>query len=300
MSYQIPGASLAHLVTETRATHPERVAQLLGARRRRPLLSPAGTLFLIAADHPARGVLAAGGDPLAMAARGDFLHRLLVALDRPGVDGVMATPDVVEELALLGALDGKVVFGSINRSGLAGAAFELDDRPTAYTAEAIAAAGLDGGKFMVRIDDQDPATVETMSACAATIGAFAARRLPIVVEVFATTRREGRVVEVEEPDALIRAIQIVAGLGPTSVYTWLKLPVVPEMDRVVNSTTLPTLLLGGDPGHGRAPFEGWRQALAHPQVRGLVAGRTLLYPRDGDVAAAVDRAASLVARRPVA
>ena len=31
-----------------------------------------------------------------------------------------------------------------------------------------------------------------------------------------------------------------------------------------------------------------------PQVRGLVAGRTLLYPPDGDVAAAVDRAAAIV------
>ncbi|MBA3390951.1 MAG: hypothetical protein H0U02_16610 [Rubrobacter sp.] len=31
-----------------------------------------------------------------------------------------------------------------------------------------------------------------------------------------------------------------------------------------------------------------------PQVRGLVAGRTLLYPGDGDVAAAVDAAAAIV------
>jgi hypothetical protein len=31
-----------------------------------------------------------------------------------------------------------------------------------------------------------------------------------------------------------------------------------------------------------------------PQVRGLVAGRTLLYPPDGDVRAAVDAAAAIV------
>ncbi|MHB1975252.1 MAG: Cgl0159 family (beta/alpha)8-fold protein, partial [Acidimicrobiales bacterium] len=34
-----------------------------------------------------------------------------------------------------------------------------------------------------------------------------------------------------------------------------------------------------------------------PGVRGLVVGRTLLYPPDGDVAAAVDTAAALVRPR---
>ena len=37
--------------------------------------------------------------------------------------------------------------------------------------------------------------------------------------------------------------------------------------------------------------------MAIPQVRGLVAGRTLLYPRDGDVAHAVDAAAAIVAEK---
>ena len=31
----------------------------------------------------------------------------------------------------------------------------------------------------------------------------------------------------------------------------------------------------------------WKQALARPNVRGLVVGRTLLYPADDDVTAAV-------------
>ncbi len=38
--------------------------------------------------------------------------------------------------------------------------------------------------------------------------------------------------------------------------------------------------------------------MAIPQVRGLVAGRTLLYPRDGDVTRAVDQAAAIVADKP--
>ena len=56
------------------------------------------------------------------------------ALSRPGVNGVLGTPDILEDLLLLGALDGKVVIGSMNRGGLAGTAFEIDDRFTAYDA----------------------------------------------------------------------------------------------------------------------------------------------------------------------
>jgi myo-inositol catabolism protein IolC len=70
------------------------------------------------------------------------------------------------------------------------------------------------------------------------------------------------------------------------------------MARVMDATTLPTLLLGGDPA-GSAPDEtyaSWQAALALPSVRGLVVGRTLLYPADDDVASAVDTAVSLVRR----
>ena len=53
----------------------------------------------------------------------------------------------------------------------------------------------------------------------------------------------------------------------------------------MDSTTLPTLLLGGDPdGSPEETYASWRAALALPSVRGLVVGRTLLYPPDDDVA----------------
>ncbi|MEJ7720077.1 MAG: hypothetical protein WKF58_06345 [Ilumatobacteraceae bacterium] len=60
-------------------------------------------------------------------------------------------------------------------------------------------------------------------------------------------------------------------------------------------TTQPLLLLGGAPGPDpAATLASWERALAQPTVRGLVVGRALLYPPDGDVAGAVDRAAALV------
>jgi uncharacterized protein len=282
-------------LTEIRATRPEAVAAALATRKRRQLLGEGGTLFLLAADHPARGIVKAGENPRAMADRGDFLARIVTALQRPGVDGLMASPDVVDDLALLGALEEKVVIGSMNRGGLAGAAFELDDRFTGYTAEAIARANLDGGKMLLRIADNDRDTLPTITACAEAVDSLAARGLMAMIEPFASRRSNGRVENILEPDPTIRAIGISSALGSTSAYTWLKLPVVPEMERVMAATTLPTLLLGGDPGaDAQKTFEGWRRAMEIPQVRGLVAGRTLLYPPDGDVGAAVDAAAAIV------
>ena len=87
-----------------------------------------------------------------MADRADLLERLCVALARPGVSGVLGTADVLEDLLLLGALHGKIVIGSMNRGGLAGTVFEIDDRFTGYDAPAIARMGFDGGKMLLRID----------------------------------------------------------------------------------------------------------------------------------------------------
>ena len=282
-------------VTEIRATRPIAIREAWNRRARRALLAN-GRLFLVAADHPARGVLKAGSDPRAMADRGELLRRLVAALERPGVDGVLGTPDILEDLVLLGALEAKLAFGSMNRGGLAGSSFELDDRFTAYDASAIERDGLDGGKMMVRIADRDRGSLETMVACARAIDDLAERGLPALVEVFASRiGQDGVATNDTDPAALARAIAIASALGTTSAYTWLKIPVVEDTARVVAATTLPLVLLGGDPGKDAdTTFARWERAITLPQVRGLVAGRALLYPEDGDVARAVDRAAAVV------
>jgi hypothetical protein len=295
------GAELLVELTRVRREQPELIAEALRRRRRRPLWSGSGTLFLVAADHPARGVLKAGSDPAAMADRGELLRRLLLALAVPGVDGLLGTADVVEELALLGALEEKIVFGSMNRGGLAGSVYELDDRLTAYTVEALVGAGLDGGKLMMRVADDDPAALRTLCAGAEAINGLAAARLPAMVEVFASRLVEGRAVNLDEPDALIRAVQVVSGLGATSAYTWLKLPVVEGLERVLAASSLPVVLLGGDPGaRAEELYERWGRAMSAPQVVGLVAGRALLYPEHGDVERAVGEAAEVIARKALA
>jgi DhnA family fructose-bisphosphate aldolase class Ia len=219
---------------------------------------------------------------------------LRAALADPGVDGVLATSDILDDLVLLGALEDKVVFSSFNRGGLAGAEFEFDDRMTAATAASTAAARMNGGKMLCRIALDDPGTVATMAACAQAIDELAAHGLIAMVEPFISSRVNGKVRNDLSPDAVIKSIHIGQGLGSTSAYTWMKLPVVEEMDRVMEATTLPTLLLGGDPADPDEAFASWEKALALPSVRGLIVGRTLLYPTDDDVSSAVATAVSMV------
>jgi hypothetical protein len=287
-------------LVEARVNHPDAIAEA-AARRVRPEgpLGPSGKLMVIAADHPARGILRAGDDAMAMADRAELLDRLIVALGRPGVNGVLGTADILEDLLLLGALDGKVVVGSMNRGGLAGTSFELDDRFTGYDAAAIEAMGFEMGKMLMRIDPDDPATARTIESCAYAVSELAARRKIAMVEPFISHRVAGRVRNDLSTEAVIRSVTVAAGLGTTSAYTWLKLPVVDDdpagMERVLSATTLPAVLLGGEvPDDPDAAFASWEKVLRLPTAMGLVVGRTLLYPPDGDVAAAVDTAVSLL------
>jgi hypothetical protein len=264
-------------VIETRVHRPETVAEAAATRRRATsIVGPDGRLVIVAADHPARGALQAGRERLAMADRADLLERLCVALDRPGVSGVLG-------------------IGSMNRGGLAGTVFEIDDRFTGYDAATIARMGFDGGKMLLRIDPADPATAATIESCAQAVSDLAARQLMAMIEPFISHRADGRVLNDLAPEAMIRALTIASGLGTTSAYTWLKVPVVKDMEQVMAASTLPALLLGGEVADDpELAFAGWQKALRLPNVMGLVAGRSLLYPADGDVAAAVDTAVRLL------
>jgi hypothetical protein len=285
----------AAALTRRRASDPGAITRAWKDRRRSE--RPAdGRLLIVAADHPARGALGVRDNAHAMASRADLLERLAVALRRPGVDGVLGTADILEDLLLSGLLEGKVVIGSMNRGGLQGAEFEFDDRWTGYDADTLAANGLDGGKMLTRICLEDEDTARVLESTGTAVTALARRGLMAMVEPFLSVRvAPDQVRNVLDPDSVIRSIQIAAGLGATSAHTWLKLPVVADMHRVLDSTTLPSLLLGGDPvGDPDQIYRQWADALEHPTAVGLVIGRALLYPADNDVAKAVDIAAGLV------
>ncbi|MGW0733981.1 Cgl0159 family (beta/alpha)8-fold protein [Streptomyces sp. NPDC002851] len=282
-------------IVQTRVHNPGSVAEAAARRiKAKSPLGDNGRAMIIAADHPARGANAVGSAPEAMADRRELLDRLCAALARPGVTGVLGTVDILEDLLLLGVLDGKSVFGSMNRGGLAGSSFEIDDRYTGYDAEAIDAMGFDGGKMLTRIALEDRDTPSALEAAARAVNELNDRELIAMVEPFLSHWQDGRVRNDLSPEAVIKSITIASGLGRRSAYTWLKLPVVDAMERVLASSTLPVLLLGGEVRDADAAFAAWRRALALPTVQGLVVGRSLLYPADGDVAGAVDRAVGLL------
>ncbi|MFC8666518.1 MULTISPECIES: Cgl0159 family (beta/alpha)8-fold protein [Streptomyces] len=285
-------------LVRVRARHPEAVAEAAARRTRRPLVGDSGRLMIVAADHPARGALGVGDRRLAMANRADLLERLCIALSRPGVDGVLATADILDDLLLLGALENKVVMGSMNRGGLAGAVFEMDDRFTGHRAEDIARLNFDAGKLLLRIDYDDPGSLTTLESTARAIDDMAGHRLPVFVEPFISRRVEGTVRNDLTAEAVTRSIAIASGLGGTSAYTWLKLPVTSDPDdmaAVLETSTLPAVLLGGEVGRDQeGAYERWRKALRLPTVQGLVVGRSLLYPAEGSVETAVDTAVGLL------
>lgn len=281
-------------LTRRRIADPAAVDAAWAARRRGSIPSD-GRLLLIAADHPARGALSVRGT-VAMASRSNLLERLAVALSRPGVNGVLGTPDILEDLLLAGLLDGAVVVGSMNRGGIQGAVFEFDDRFTAYDSRTLVSNGLDGGKMLVRICMDDAGTARTLETAGNAVTELARQGLMAIVEPFLSVRTtRGHVQNLLDADSVITAVQIASGLGASSARTWLKIPVVPDMERALDATTLPTLLLGGDPtGTPKETYRTWAKALGHSSAAGLVVGRALLFPADGDIATAVDVAADLV------
>ncbi len=289
----LPG-SLFDEVTEVRIHHPQAIDQEARRRARRARLTPDGKLALVALDHPGRGVTQIRKDCLAMGDRYQLLARARRVLDNPDLDGVLATGDLLEELLILshlewrrkGAsfLDGRVLVGSMNRGGLSGTAFEMEDTFTCMTAERLVELRCDGGKMLYRLDPQDPASGRTIQACAGAINALRRHRLAVFVEPLEVRREAGAYLTVKDAAALIRQCGIAAALGESSARMWLKLPYSDDFERVCRATTLPILLLGGPARE--TPTETLRDfasgLAASSRVRGVIMGRNLLFPGDED------------------
>ncbi len=281
-------------ITELRVHGRQRVEQEARRRKRRLHLTLDGKLVLVALDHPARGFTAIRGNALAMGDRFDLLSRARRVLQDPDVDGVLASPDVMEELFLLnylerrrggpGFLDHRVLAGSMNRGGIAGAVFEMEDSFTGFTARRLRELRCEAGKMLWRLDLQDPASGRTMLACATAMNELRRRRLAAFLEPLAVRNLGERYETLRDMESLIRQCGVASAMGESSLSVWLKLPYGSDFARVCRSTTLPILLLGGpareDPTEALRDFA---QGLsAGPQVRGAVIGRNLLFPGELD------------------
>jgi DhnA family fructose-bisphosphate aldolase class Ia len=197
---------------------------------------------VLAADHRARGVVTTENYR-------DYVAALVQAL--PSCDGILATAQPLGDLRAAGHLTPEHrTYLSLNRTGLVGSAFELDDRLVA-TVPRAEADGWTGVKHMTRIDMADPQTAAALELLGQVLEQARATGLEALIEPLVW--RDGRVAR--ETDAIVLAAVIAHDMGAPV----LKVP-VPSVTpgeerqravaRVVASVGVPVLFLGGPLGEG--------------------------------------------------
>jgi DhnA family fructose-bisphosphate aldolase class Ia len=296
--------SIFYKITEARVSDPGMIEKSAKRRRLRDHLTNDGKLAILAADHPARRVTKSGNDSTMMGNRHGYLARALRVVSNPEFDGVMGTTDIIEDLLIVDQLmvenggesflDEKVLIGCMNRGGLSGAEFEMDDRFTSFTAESIHNLRLDGGKMMFRLDIHDTRSLDTIIGCARAINELNKHSIPVFLEAFSVERTAEGYRALKSADELIKTIGVATALGDSSRRIWLKIPHCESFDRVAKSTTCPILMLGGESlGDLSSVFREFCDGMAAGRnVRGALVGRNVLYPGREDpaaVAGAVNR-----------
>jgi len=234
--------------------------------------------LILAADHRARGVTTI--EPYA-----EYLGALTAAL--PHCDGILASMQPLSDLVANGSIGSQhSTYLSINRTGLAGSAFELDDRLVASVSRA-AAEGWTGIKHMTRIDLADPVCAGALELLGRVLEECRMAGLEALVEV--AMWRDGGMAR--DPDDIVRAATIAHDIGAPL----LKLP-VPDVaggstrraavERVVASVGVPVLFLGGPAGRGDDDriLQEVRDCMAGGAA-GMAMGRNLYqHATPGDIA----------------
>lgn len=289
-------------VTELRVKNPNLAKEELAKRKKRDVIAPDGKLCILAADHPARSVTRVGNQPAGMGHRLDYLGRIVRVLAASNIDGLMATSDIIDEVALInhlvkkrggkGFLDDKVLLGSMNRTGLSGAEHEMMDRTSSYmTGKRIKEMNLDGAKLLWRWvptgEKNDRYALETMERCAKAVEECAELNLPIFVEPLPMLKTETGYKMDLRADNIIKACGVGSALGYYTGHTWLKIPYCEDFARVAKSTSCPILLLGGEStGRPSGTIEDFVRGMgAGPNVRGALVGRNVLFCGEDDPAA---------------
>lgn len=277
-------------ITAIRVENPDYIIDWSNRRIKRDHFTRNGKLNVVAADHPARGSVSVGGKPFEMANRHDLLSRLVDVLHSEWVDGILGSMDILEELIILhglfkesgklGFLDGKLLIASLNRGGIPGSAWEMDDPITGTDAATCIKYGIDAAKMLLRLDPNDVKTLQTIQYCANGVRDFDEHKLPIFLEPLPVIKENNYFKVIKDPDHLIPLVTMTSALGSSSKYIWLKLPYTKEFKRVASSTTLPIVILGGDRTDSLdGLITDLKEAMGSGhQVRGAMFGRNVLYP----------------------
>jgi DhnA family fructose-bisphosphate aldolase class Ia/sugar phosphate isomerase/epimerase len=288
---------LFYKLTDTKVNISNIVEETAKARKQRAKPYN-GNLLIIAADHPARYVTSVGEDPFAMGDRQQYLGRIVRTLIDDRVDGIMATPDIFDDLFILehmileaggkSLLNNKILIGCTNRSGLSGSAYEMDDKTTAYTPKEIADFNLDGAKMMFRLDmdtSQARYSQTTLVECSNIVRKCGEYDITAYVEPLPVERVDNRYKVKLTYGDLIKTIGVATAIGGNATSKiWLKVPYVDNFEQVARSTSNPILLLGGDStGNPTDTIINFEKGLgAGANIRGALVGRNLLYPGHDD------------------
>jgi len=282
-------------ITEVRVSRPGMILEEAEARERRPQLTKDGKLTILAADHPGRMVTSYLDDPIVMGDRQQYLGRVLRVMTTQGVDGVMGTTDVIEDLLIVnhlikeaggeGFLDGRVMLGSMNRSGLSGSAWEMDDQMTSWSPDSLCMLGLDGAKIMFRLClEEAELSNRTLAYCAQAVTDCNELGLPVFVEPLPVEHKDGKYKLKRNPNDIIKVIGVAFALGDSSRSSWLKIPYCDDYARVARATTAPCLMLGGEStGDPTNILSDFAQGMtAGNNVRGALVGRNVTFPGSDD------------------
>ena len=300
--------SIFNMITDVRVGDPGLIEKAAYRRRRREKLTADGKLAILACDHPGRFVTRNGNEPVRMGSRHEYLGRILRVVTSPEFDGVMGTTDIIEDLLIVDQLvverggesflDGKILVGCMNRGGLSGSVFEMDDRFTSFTAASIHRLRLDAAKLMFRLDLKDTTSLDTIVACAKAIGELNALSIPPFLEAFSVQKTAEGYKTLKTADEMIKVVGVATAIGDSSRGIWLKLPYCDGFDRVAKSTTCPILMLGGESlGDPTGVFQEFSQGMsAGTTVRGALVGRNVLFPGKEDPSAVADAVSGIVHR----
>jgi DhnA family fructose-bisphosphate aldolase class Ia len=235
-----------------------------------PLPTPA---LILAADHRARGVLTTENWD-------DYFGALAKAL--PSCDGILASAQPLAGLAAAGHVTAlHRTYLSLNRTGLAGSVFELDDRLVASVRRA-ASDGWTGVKHMTRIDLADPLSASALELLGQVLEEARGAGLEALVEPLVW--RDGRISR--DPDHIVLAAVVAHDMGAPVVK--VPVPSVPPgverrraVARIVASVGVPVLFLGGPLGEGgRDPVLDEVRDVMKGGGSGMAMGRTIYQDPD--------------------
>nr|MDO8111380.1 TIM barrel protein [Candidatus Sigynarchaeota archaeon] len=280
-------------LTDIRVQHPDFITEAAKNRVRRKTLTEDGKLVIIAADHPARFVTRVGEDPYRMGDRQQYIGRIARSILASNVDGIMTTPDIMDDLFILnhlmkqagnpGIIDNKVLIGCTNRGGLSGSTHEMDDRVTAYTVKDCKELGLDGAKMMFRLDLKTPQarySQTTLETVANMVRQCSHEGIPAFVEPLSVELTQQGYKVIMDTNEMIKTIGVASALGGSSKNLWLKVPYVNNYELIARATSNPVLILGGDStGNPTDIIESLEKGMgAGTNIRGAMVGRNMLYP----------------------